>query len=43
MRRTAAAPAEQFQIALAPAKGGASAITFTWGDQSWTTEIKATR
>jgi hypothetical protein len=36
-----ATPAENFRIALEPAKAGASAITFTWGDQSWTTDLKA--
>jgi len=41
--RKAAAPKamDLFQIALAPAKGGASAITLTWGDQTWTTDIRA--
>jgi hypothetical protein len=35
------APVERFQIQLAPEKNGASALTLTWGDQSWTAEIKA--
>jgi hypothetical protein len=34
-----AAPVEQFQIGLAPAAGGAT-ITLSWGDQSWSTDIK---
>jgi hypothetical protein len=38
-----AASAEKFLITFEPPKGGASAITFTWGDQSWTTDIKAAR
>jgi hypothetical protein len=42
-RATPAEPMEKFLIALEPAKAGASAITFTWGDQSWTTDIKAAR
>ena len=42
LRKAAAAKAmDLFQIALAPAKGGASAITLTWGDQTWTTDIRA--
>jgi hypothetical protein len=40
-RSTAAEPMERFLIAMAPAKGAASSITFTWGDQSWTTDITA--
>jgi hypothetical protein len=36
-------PQEKFLISMEPAKGGASAITFTWGDQSWTTDLKAAR
>jgi hypothetical protein len=42
-RRTPAEPMEKFLISLEPAKAGASAITFTWGDQSWTTDLKAAR
>jgi hypothetical protein len=42
-RSAAAEPMERFLIGLAPAKSGASAITFTWGDQSWTTNIQAAR
>ena len=42
-RATAAEPMEKFLVGLAPAKAGASAITFTWGDQSWTTDIAAAR
>ena len=37
----AAEPMDRFLIALAPAKDGASAITLTWGDQSWTTDVRA--
>jgi hypothetical protein len=33
-------PAERLAIALAPVTAGASAITLTWGDQSWTADIK---
>lgn len=44
LRRGAAAePMERFLIGLAPAKDGASAITFTWGDQSWTADITPAR
>jgi hypothetical protein len=42
-RGTVAEPAERFLIGLAPAKGGVSSITFTWGDQSWTAELKPAR
>ena len=38
---TAAEPMDRFLIALAPAKNGASAITLTWGGESWSTDIKA--
>ena len=31
----------RFLIALSPATGGASSITLSWGDQSWTTDITA--
>ena len=34
-----ASSAERLVVALAPVKDGASAITLTWGDQSWTTDI----
>jgi hypothetical protein len=34
------APVERFTIKLDPEKDGASAITLTWGDQSWTAELK---
>jgi Protein of unknown function (DUF2911) len=34
-----AAPVEQFQIAMAPAGSGAT-MTLSWGDQSWSTDIK---
>jgi hypothetical protein len=40
-RVTGAAAQDKFLITFEPAKGGVSAITFTWGDQSWTTDIKA--
>ena len=36
-------PAERFQITLAPESGGASTITLTWGDQSWTADLKAAK
>jgi hypothetical protein len=38
---TPAEATDRFRIALAPARGGASALTLAWGDQSWTTEIRA--
>ena len=38
---TAAEPMDRFLIALAPAKDGASAITLTWGGESWSTDIRA--
>jgi DUF2911 family protein len=38
---TAAEAMDRFLIGLAPARDGASSITLTWGDQSWTTEIRA--
>ena len=38
---TAAEPMDRFLIALAPAKNGASAITLTWGGESWSTDIRA--
>lgn len=34
-----AGPVEQFQIALAPAGSGAT-LTLSWGDQTWSTDIK---
>jgi CTP:molybdopterin cytidylyltransferase MocA len=37
---TPGSPAERLAIALAPVTAGASAITLTWGDQSWTADIK---
>ena len=37
----AAEPMDRFLIGLAPAKDGASGITLTWGDQSWTTDIES--
>jgi hypothetical protein len=43
LRSGAANPgaADRFLIGLAPAKDGASDITLSWGDQSWTTDLKA--
>ena len=38
---TTSTATDKFLITFEPAKGGVSAITFTWGDQSWTTDIKA--
>jgi len=35
----ASAPAEQFQVALAPAGAGAT-MTLSWGDQTWSTDLK---
>jgi len=38
------APMDRFLIGLSPkSKEGVSAITFTWGDQSWTGDIKAAK
>lgn len=34
-------PMDRFLIGLAPAKDGVSAIILTWGDQSWTTDVRA--
>jgi hypothetical protein len=31
---------DRFLISLEPAKGGASAITLTWGDRAWTVGVK---
>jgi len=31
---------DRFLIGLDPARDGASAITLTWGDQSWTTDLR---
>jgi len=33
--------ADRFLIGLTPAVGGVSGITLSWGDQSWTTDIRA--
>ena len=38
---TAAEPMERFLIGLDPARNGVSAITLTWGGESWTTDVKA--
>jgi hypothetical protein len=32
--------ADRFLIGLTPAKDGVSAITLSWGDQSWTTDVR---
>jgi hypothetical protein len=37
------APVERFQITLAPEAGGASAVTLSWGDQTWTADLKAAK
>lgn len=42
-RTTAAEPADRFLIGLAPARDGASSISFTWADQTWTTDLKAAK
>lgn len=36
----AAEAMERFKIAFEPAQAGASALTLTWGEQSWTTGVK---
>ncbi len=33
-------PMDRFLISLEPAKGGASAITLTWGERAWTVDVK---
>lgn len=33
--------ADRFLISLSPALGGVSTITLSWGDQSWTTDVRA--
>jgi DUF2911 family protein len=33
--------ADRFLIGLTPAKDGVSGITLSWGDQSWTTDVRA--
>ena len=38
---TAGQAMDRFLIAMAPARNGASALTLTWGDQTWTTDIRA--
>lgn len=42
MKRAVApqAPADQLLITLAAEKAGSSALTLTWGDQSWTADLK---
>jgi hypothetical protein len=41
-RATPAEPIDRFKIALEPVKNGvSSAITLTWGGDSWTTDVKA--
>jgi hypothetical protein len=42
-KSTPAEPLERFKISLEPVKNGASAITLTWGGDSWTTDIKAAK
>jgi hypothetical protein len=37
---TAKEPMDRFLISLEPARGGASAITLTWGDRAWTVDVK---
>ena len=39
-KATAAESMDRFRIGLAPAPGGASALTLTWGDQSWVVEVR---
>jgi hypothetical protein len=42
LRKSAAAESmDRFLIGLSPAKDGASAITLTWGGESWSTDVKA--
>lgn len=36
-------PMEFFRITLAPARNDVSSITLTWGDQSWTAELRSAR
>jgi len=36
-----AGAADRFLIGLTPAVEGVSGITLSWGDQSWTTDIRA--
>lgn len=36
-------PLERFKLSLEPVKSGASAITLTWGNDTWTTDIKAAK
>lgn len=36
-----AAAMDRFLIGLGPAKDGVSSVTLTWGDQSWTTDVRA--
>jgi hypothetical protein len=38
-----AAPVERFQMTLAPESKGASTLTLSWGQQSWTAELKAAK
>jgi hypothetical protein len=42
-RLVPAEPLERFKISLEPVKNGASAITLTWGGDSWTTDIKTAK
>lgn len=36
----AVAPMDRFLVAMEPAVNGVSALTLTWGDQSWTTGVR---
>jgi hypothetical protein len=36
-----AGASDRFLVTLAPATGGASTLTLSWGDQSWTTDVRA--
>jgi hypothetical protein len=42
-RSAAPEPMDRFLIGLAPAKDGASSISFAWADQAWTTDVKAVK
>ena len=37
---TAGTAMDRFLISMAPAREGASALTMTWGDQTWTADIR---
>jgi hypothetical protein len=38
---TAGQLTDRFLIGMAPAREGATALTMTWGDQTWTADVKA--